>query len=70
MSRPQRRWTAEEDSKLQREVEAQMAVNDGSVHDWNSIAQKIHGRSNKDCRKRFYNGMVDGLRKVRSEAPH
>ncbi|KAL9038201.1 MAG: hypothetical protein Q9180_003275 [Flavoplaca navasiana] len=63
MSRPQRRWTAEEDSNLQREVEAQMAANDGSVHDWNSIAQKIHGRSNKDCRKRFYNGMVDGLRK-------
>ena len=25
MSRPQRRWTADEDSSLQREVEAQMA---------------------------------------------
>ncbi|KAL9038872.1 MAG: hypothetical protein Q9180_002868 [Flavoplaca navasiana] len=64
MSRPQRRWTADEDFNLQREVEAQMAANDGSVHDWNSIAQRIEGRSNKDCRKRFYNGMVDGLRKV------
>ncbi|KAL8836060.1 MAG: hypothetical protein Q9176_006517 [Flavoplaca citrina] len=63
MSRPQRRWTADEDSSLQREVEAQMAANDGTVHDWNSIAQRIEGRSNKDCRKRFYNGMVDGLRK-------
>ncbi|KAL8886466.1 MAG: hypothetical protein Q9215_005840 [Flavoplaca cf. flavocitrina] len=63
MSRPQRRWTADEDSNLQREVEAQMAANDGTVHDWNSIAQRIEGRSNKDCRKRFYNGMVDGLRK-------
>ncbi|KAL8893788.1 MAG: hypothetical protein Q9192_004925 [Flavoplaca navasiana] len=63
MSRPQRRWTADEDSSLQREVDAQMAANDGTVHDWNSIAQRIEGRSNKDCRKRFYNGMVDGLRK-------
>ncbi|KAI4219910.1 MAG: hypothetical protein L6R36_007995 [Xanthoria steineri] len=63
MSRPQRRWTAEEDSNLQREVESQMAANNGSVHDWNSVALRIDGRSNKDCRKRFYNGMADALRK-------
>ncbi|KAL8861122.1 MAG: hypothetical protein Q9178_002336 [Gyalolechia marmorata] len=80
MSRPQRRWTAEEDSILQREVEAQMAgeqpqhlpyirqadqtycpvATNGTVHDWNSIAQAIDGRSNKDCRKRFYNG-INGM---------
>jgi len=38
--------------------------NDGVVRDWNSIALKIDGRTNKDCRKRFYSGISEGLRKV------
>ena len=42
-------------------------ANNGTVDDWNLIAQKIEGRSNKDCRKRFYNGVAGGLKKVR---PH
>jgi hypothetical protein len=40
-------------------------ANNGTVDDWNLIAQKIEGRSNKDCRKRFYNGVAGGLKKVR-----
>lgn len=63
MSKPQRRWSPQEDAILQKEVEAQVADNHGVVRDWNSIAQKIDGRSNKDCRKRFYNGIAEGLKK-------
>lgn len=87
MSRAQRRWSAQEDSILQNEVEAQVTGNrpllilvsltssklttralfvacDGVVRNWSIIAQKIPGRSNKDCRKRFYNGVTRGLKKV------
>jgi hypothetical protein len=31
---------------------------------WNEIARQIPGRSNKDCRKRYYNRFTGGLRKV------
>jgi len=40
-------------------------ANNGIVDGWNVIAQKIEGKSNKDCRKRFYNGVAGGLKKVR-----
>lgn len=40
-------------------------ANDGVVVDWNVIAQKIKGRTNKDCRKRYYNGIAGGLKKVK-----
>ncbi|KAL2038487.1 hypothetical protein N7G274_008826 [Stereocaulon virgatum] len=63
MSKRQRRWTPEEDGVLQKEVQSQAAANNGTVDDWNLIAQKIEGRSNKDCRKRFYNGVAGGLKK-------
>ncbi|KAL8731491.1 MAG: hypothetical protein Q9181_004278 [Wetmoreana brouardii] len=63
MSRTQRRWSPQEDEVLQKEVEAQIAADDSSVRDWSSIAQKIDGRSNKDCRKRYYNGITQGLKK-------
>ena len=39
-------------------------ANGGVVRDWNSVAKRIKGRSNKDCRKRFYNGITKGLKKV------
>ncbi|KAL8784760.1 MAG: hypothetical protein Q9213_003791 [Squamulea squamosa] len=46
-----------------------LEATDGTVQDWNSIAQRIDGRSNKDCRKRYYNGIVSGgLRKNSTEA--
>ncbi|KAK4691472.1 hypothetical protein P7C71_g5536, partial [Lecanoromycetidae sp. Uapishka_2] len=63
MSKPLRRWSPQEDSILQQEAEVQIAAYNGTVQDWNVIAQKIEGRSNKDCRKRFYNGITEGLKK-------
>ena len=87
MSKPQRRWSPEEDAVLQKEARLQCAVSDdpslcpllrslsltrwficlatsGAANDWNLIAQKIKGRSNKDCRKRYYNSIAGGLKKV------
>jgi len=34
------------------------------VTSWKSIAQKIPGRTNKDCRKRFHNAVGRSLKKV------
>lgn len=76
MSRSQRRWSREEDAILRREVKALLESrkvpgnlrstslgDDGDIKHWNEIAKKIPGRSNKDCRKRFYNEVTGGLRK-------
>jgi Myb-like DNA-binding domain len=30
-----------------------LAVSRGSINDWNRIAAKLPGRTNKDCRKRW-----------------
>ncbi|KAF1952294.1 hypothetical protein CC80DRAFT_452492 [Byssothecium circinans] len=61
MARVQRKWTVTEDHKLREEVEAQMV--EGEVKDWCRIATKLPGRTNKDCRKRWYNSVTGGLRK-------
>ncbi|KAL5361515.1 hypothetical protein BJX96DRAFT_176302 [Aspergillus floccosus] len=59
-----RRWTPAEDALLRHEVGLQRErcmpapkAPTGHSHriDWNAIAMKIPGRSNKDCRKRFHN---------------
>lgn len=36
----------------------------GEVKSWSEVATKLSGRSNKDCRKRFYNEVTGGLKKV------
>ncbi|KAL8719407.1 MAG: hypothetical protein Q9225_003592, partial [Loekoesia sp. 1 TL-2023] len=36
---------------------------DGRSTNWNEIAKLIPGRSNKDCRKRFYNGVTGDRKK-------
>ncbi|KAF2639514.1 hypothetical protein P280DRAFT_39259 [Massarina eburnea CBS 473.64] len=61
MARIQRKWTVTEDHKLREEVETQMI--EGEVKDWCRIATKLPGRTNKDCRKRWYNSVTGGLRK-------
>ena len=40
----------------------------GRTINWNEIAKNIPDRSNKDCRKRYYNNMVAGLKKVMCES--
>ncbi|KAL2851872.1 hypothetical protein BJY01DRAFT_244805 [Aspergillus pseudoustus] len=53
---PNRRrwWTQDEDQILQKEVKSQLEL-DGQQgsRNWSSIAEKLPGRSNKDCRKRW-----------------
>ncbi|GAM35871.1 DNA-binding protein [Talaromyces pinophilus] len=47
-----RRWWNEEEDRILREAVAAQAKGD-SFNDWNAIALKLPGRSNKDCRKRW-----------------
>ncbi|KAK2879436.1 hypothetical protein FQN49_000871 [Arthroderma sp. PD_2] len=51
-SHERRWWIEEEDSILRQEVEFQQI--EGGVISWNTIAAKLPGRSNKDCRKRWH----------------
>lgn len=41
---------------------------DGKSINWNDIAKIIPGRSNKDCRKRYFNEVTGGLKKVRDDS--
>ncbi|KAL3434405.1 hypothetical protein BDV09DRAFT_185921 [Aspergillus tetrazonus] len=52
MIRPRRNWTAEEDIILKREVRRVQA--EGDNISWHEIAAFLPGRTNKDCRKRWY----------------
>ncbi|KAE8132872.1 Homeodomain-like protein [Aspergillus pseudotamarii] len=61
MPRAPQKWTPEEDKLLCREVHNQLS--EGRVRDWRSIADKIPGRTNKDCRKRWHNVLSGGLNK-------
>ncbi|KAL3493897.1 hypothetical protein BJX62DRAFT_234753 [Aspergillus germanicus] len=47
-------WTTDEDRILQKEVKTQLQI-DGphGSRNWSAIAEKLPGRSNKDCRKRW-----------------
>ncbi len=40
------------------------SVQESKPINWNKVAKRIPGRSNKDCRKRFYNEVTGGLKKV------
>ncbi|EEQ35762.1 conserved hypothetical protein [Microsporum canis CBS 113480] len=58
------RWTQEEDTILiQRLYEQQSYDPAGAATDWQKIAAVLPGRSNKDCRKRWFNVLSGGLRK-------
>ncbi|KAL4999833.1 hypothetical protein BDV10DRAFT_183980 [Aspergillus recurvatus] len=52
MIRPRRNWTAEEDVILKREV--RRVQTEGDNISWHDIAAFLPGRTNKDCRKRWY----------------
>ncbi|KAH7042828.1 Homeodomain-like protein [Macrophomina phaseolina] len=45
-------WTDDEDRVLRAEAELQ-AAQFGQLKDWNAVASKLPGRTNKDCRKRW-----------------
>ncbi|KAL4963711.1 uncharacterized protein BDV14DRAFT_201680 [Aspergillus stella-maris] len=47
-------WTQEEDHTLKEEIKSQLEVGgQQGARNWSAIAQKLPGRSNKDCRKRW-----------------
>ncbi|OJD37509.1 myb transcription [Diplodia corticola] len=46
-----RKWTDDEDRVLHKEADLQKSH--GGPSDWKTIARKLPGRSNKDCRKRW-----------------
>ncbi|RYP27090.1 hypothetical protein DL768_011337 [Monosporascus sp. mg162] len=62
--RAPKRWTEDEDRILHEEVMAQCttSASDGNVNDWNRVAAKLPGRSNKDCRKRWVNKVRGSLK--------
>ncbi|TPX21327.1 hypothetical protein DIZ76_015283 [Coccidioides immitis] len=45
-------WTGDEDRILLQEAELQRT--EGGTKNWNAIAEKLPGRTNKDCRKRWH----------------
>ncbi|KAE8370461.1 hypothetical protein BDV27DRAFT_140385 [Aspergillus caelatus] len=47
-------WTEKEDRILLKEAESQRIGTEDRVNDWNTIAAKLPGRTNKDCRKRWH----------------
>jgi hypothetical protein len=64
--RERRKWTAEEDAILRRGTSLQSKstkassnqhshsqVQTGQLKQWNVVAAKLDGRTNKDCRKRW-----------------
>jgi hypothetical protein len=40
-----------------------ITVSEGEVKDWCRIAERLPGRTNKDCRKRWHNSVAGGLKK-------
>ncbi|GME55937.1 hypothetical protein CC86DRAFT_411498 [Neofusicoccum parvum] len=61
MLRAVKKWTPEEDDLLLQKVA--LLSSQGKAKDWTAIASAVPGRSNKDCRKRWCNHLVGGLRK-------
>ncbi|KAF3483337.1 uncharacterized protein GIQ15_02661 [Arthroderma uncinatum] len=49
--KPRKLWSEKEDNVLRGEVARQ--AEQGKAKDWRTIAEKLPGRSNKDCRKRW-----------------
>ncbi|KAL4804058.1 Homeodomain-like protein [Aspergillus unguis] len=65
MTEPRRRWTTSEDALLWELYQVQEKAPTGKCQkvNWNEIARHIPGRTNKDCRKRYFNRFTGGLRK-------
>ncbi|KAL3469312.1 Homeodomain-like protein [Aspergillus californicus] len=65
MTEPRRRWTAAEDALLwdMYQIQEKEPTGKSQKINWNEIAREVPGRSNKDCRKRYYNRFTGGLRK-------
>ncbi|KAF7512321.1 hypothetical protein GJ744_001889 [Endocarpon pusillum] len=56
----QRRWSPNEDALIRTEAELQST--ESKPMNWNKVAEKSPGRSNKDCRKRSYNEAIGSSR--------
>lgn len=79
MSKAPKKWTPEEDRILLHQISLAGASLPGTLHrtrpsntplasqgkakDWTAIAEALPERSNKDCRKRWCNHLIGGLRK-------
>ncbi|KAF7312787.1 hypothetical protein MKEN_00962000 [Mycena kentingensis (nom. inval.)] len=63
-NRDRRPWTGEEDALLRRAAELEEPGNTSPSH-WNAIATHVPGRTNKDCRKRWYSRLAMGTDVVR-----
>ncbi|KAF2821201.1 hypothetical protein CC86DRAFT_411498 [Ophiobolus disseminans] len=61
MSKTVKTWSPDEDEILLQQIT--LLSSQGKAKDWTAIALAVPGRSNKDCRKRWCNHLVGGLRK-------
>ncbi|KAL5341116.1 hypothetical protein BJX70DRAFT_396170 [Aspergillus crustosus] len=61
MTRERRKWTPEEDTLLQKAVQAAIAESRPLL--WREISKSIPTRSNKDCRRRWCNSLSTALSK-------
>ncbi|KAE8551342.1 hypothetical protein TMatcc_001286 [Talaromyces marneffei ATCC 18224] len=57
MSRVRRNWTAEEDAHLRKLVNNEIENSRPLL--WRALAKKVPGRTNKDCRKRWWNSLAN-----------
>ncbi|CZT12187.1 uncharacterized protein RAG0_16107 [Rhynchosporium agropyri] len=58
MARTRRNWTLAEDELLRTAVKNASAQNRPLL--WRELAKSVPGRSNKDCRRRWWNSLADG----------
>ncbi|MCJ1265956.1 hypothetical protein MMC22_005838 [Lobaria immixta] len=61
MARARRNWTLEEDARLRRVVNNALTQSRPLL--WRELAKSVPGRSNKDCRRRWWNSLADGTAK-------
>ncbi|EPE27468.1 Homeo [Glarea lozoyensis ATCC 20868] len=58
MARTKRNWTLAEDTLLRTAVNTAQAQSRPLL--WRELAKSVPGRSNKDCRRRWWNSLADG----------
>ncbi|KAF2204389.1 hypothetical protein GQ43DRAFT_429001 [Delitschia confertaspora ATCC 74209] len=61
MGRERRKWTPEEDELLRHAVKKAMERSQPLL--WRELAKKVPGRTNKDCRRRWWNSLAEGMMK-------
>ncbi|KAI0204040.1 hypothetical protein F4808DRAFT_414565 [Astrocystis sublimbata] len=59
MGRVRRNWTTEEDDLLRKAVQRVLGQSRPLL--WRELAKEVPGRSNKDCRRRWWNSLAQGL---------